>query len=284
MHVLYYPARYAIVCISTLKGYTVKLIIVDDTAANLDAAKEAATKFPEHEFVFTSSAHEALGLLPHADGVITDLFFPSEDGAGTNEQYTRYVAMMGEAESLPTFGEVVRDYYEGKRFEAKKRLNFARSFLSDGTIREALEELVATLKGWGNDVSHYVKQLENLPAPQLPYGTAIMLAAKQFGKKSVLVTDMHRHAGGYSTPSNSFDAMVLLLPLMAEGILTIKDVTWDGAIPQYDENHSYTHSLGSKFYIASDRIRKLVGRDSDLSKNSPVVWTEAIQMAIDQSA
>ncbi len=261
-----------------------KLIIVDDTVGNMDAAKEAAKKFPEHEFVFTSSAHEALGLLPHADGVITDLFFPSEDEAGESEQYVRYVAMMGEAESLPTFGEVVREYYEGSRFKAKKRLEFARSFLSDGTIRSALEDLVVTVRGWGDDVSSYVNRLENLPAPQLPYGTAVMLAAKQYGKKSVMVTDMHRHAGGYSTPSDSFDAMVLLLPLMAEGILTIKDVTWDGAIPQYDEKHSYTHSLGSKSYIASDRIRKLVGRDSDLRKNSPVVWVEAIQMAIEQSA
>lgn len=260
-----------------------KLIIVDDTIENLNAAKEAAGKFHEHEFVFTSSAHEALGLLTHADGVITDLFFPSEDGASTSVQYARYVAMMEEVESLPTFTEVVKDYYNGERFKAKKRLKFARSFLTDGTIRDALEDLVATVRGWGDDVSRYVNRLENLPAPQLPYGTAVMLAAKQFGKKSVMVTDMHRHAGGYSTPSDSFDAMVLLLPLMAEGILTVKEVTYDGEIPQYDEKHSYTHSLGSKSYIASDRIRKLVGRDSELSKNSPAVWVEAIQMAVEQS-
>ena len=52
-----------------------KLIIVDDTVENLTAAKKAANDFPEHEFVFTNSAAEAIKMLPSADGVITDLFF-----------------------------------------------------------------------------------------------------------------------------------------------------------------------------------------------------------------
>lgn len=232
-----------------------KLIIVDDVIENRNAAMEAVKKFPEHEFMFTSSAHEALGLLTHADGVITDLFFPREDEAGASEQYARYKNLMVQGESLPEFEDVV----------------YGRNYRGDD---------------WkaGNQLKRATRFLDNEASRQLPYGAAVTIAAKQAKKIYVLVTDMHRHATGGDSVECGFDALAMLLPLMADGVVTAEEVQWDGAIPQYDEKHYYTHSLGSKFYIASDRIRKLVGRDSDLSKNSPVVWVEAIRMAIDQSA
>lgn len=58
-----------------------KIIIVDDSAANLAAAKKASESFQEHEFVFVNNASDALGLISSADAIITDLFFPDENHA-----------------------------------------------------------------------------------------------------------------------------------------------------------------------------------------------------------
>lgn len=247
-----------------------KFIVTDDTAENLNAAKEAAKKFPEHEFVFTSSAAEAIKLLPDTDGVITDLFFPPEGhlehGNPLFFPYNKYEEGMIGANHTPVFEQVVDQLnYDGDRRKAENNLHNAVGLVADGTIRTALEDLIRVVQGWGGDVSKYRERLQNLPAPQFPYGAAVMLAAKKAGKRHVLVTDMHRHAGDYTSASSAIDGLVLLIPLMAEGITTAEEVQWDG--------------LYSTTYIASDRLRKLAG-DVRPAKTSPAVWAEAIQMAV----
>jgi len=69
-----------------------KILIVDDTAENLKAAREAVKGFPDHKFVFLNNATEVLAEIETGgiSGVVTDLFFPREKGA--EKSYEEYVA------------------------------------------------------------------------------------------------------------------------------------------------------------------------------------------------
>ena len=64
-----------------------KILVVDDNPENLVAARLAAESFPEHEFVFTNSAKEAVAWLEGVDIVITDLFFPDENHEGDENNH-----------------------------------------------------------------------------------------------------------------------------------------------------------------------------------------------------
>lgn len=247
-----------------------KFIVADDTLENLNAAKEAATSFLEHEFVFTNSAAEALKLLPDANGVVTDLFFPPEEhlqySSPLFSPYNTYYESMSAACHTPVFDEVVAtQYYGGKRVKAKNDHHDALELVATGTIRAAVEHFIRSIQMWGGDVSSLQKCLENLPAPQFPYGAAVMLVAKKAGKSHVLVTDMHRHAYDSSSASSAMTGLVLLLPLMEKGITTAEEVMWDGR--------------NSSTYMASDRIWELAGNIKP-AKTSPAVWAEAMRMVI----
>ena len=251
-----------------------KLIVVDDTVENLNAAKEAARSFPEQEFVFTSSASEALTLLPDADGVVTDLFFPPEGHMELESPlfmpYNNFYGATSEAGYEPAFGEVVNSYYRGDEHMARDKHLAALDLINKGTIRGALEDLIRVIvrQGRSADAEEYRVKLKNLPPLQFPYGAALMLAAKKIGKRHVLVSDIHRHAGDFKSASSAVDAMVLLLALIAKGIMNIEEVTYDG-------KNSHT-------YLGSDRIRELAGEVRP-AKTSPAVWVEAIRLALNNA-
>jgi CheY-like chemotaxis protein len=57
---------------------TLKVLVVDDNQANIEAAKLASKNFPQHEFLFATSANEAFKQIGNFDAVITDLFFPEK--------------------------------------------------------------------------------------------------------------------------------------------------------------------------------------------------------------
>jgi len=57
---------------------TLRILVVDDTIANIEAAQIASKEFPQHEFVFMTSANEAYKQIDNFDAIITDLFFPEE--------------------------------------------------------------------------------------------------------------------------------------------------------------------------------------------------------------
>jgi hypothetical protein len=75
-----------------------KILIVDDVPKNLKKAREASKKISrrDYKFVFLSSAFEALSEIINAKegdirGVVTDLFFPREDGM--SEGYKEYIQL-----------------------------------------------------------------------------------------------------------------------------------------------------------------------------------------------
>ena len=151
-----------------------------------------------------------------------------------------------------TFDAVVTKYYREKgrdRRWAEDRLMDALDVIRDGNVRGTLS------------------------APEFPYGAAIMLTAKETEKLHVLVSDIHSHHGNLTSPgsaSDAIDAMVLLLPLIAKGIITIGNAHFDGG----DYYGKYCQT-----YLGSDRIRKLAG-DVKPGKTSSVPWTEAIRLLL----
>ncbi|MFZ5932575.1 MAG: hypothetical protein ACOYT7_00600 [Patescibacteria group bacterium] len=245
-----------------------RILIVEDSTENLEAAKQAAVEFPEHEFSFTSSAKEAIVKMAEVDAVITDLFFPNEgheDGGELDMLYALYRSKMVDN---PAFDEVVRSYYKGDESRANEKLADALGLLEDGTIRNAVKRLICFFEGEGNKewADMYRKKLKNLPRPQFPYGGAIVLKAKKIGKRICLVSDIHRHAESYKNAADAIDGMMLLLPLIGEGIISVEQATYDG-------RNSLTY-LGSDEIAETDKGR---GEKSDAA-----VWAEAIRRILAQ--
>lgn len=244
-----------------------RILIVDDTRENLDAAKKAALSFPEHEFIFTNSAKEAADMIDSVDMVISDLFFPDEnhnDGSNLDDAYAIYRSRMDDR----IFEKVIDYYYGGDRSRAHGKLADACALLAEGTIRHAVESLIKFFLNskWGKDnVGKYQAVLNNLPDPQFAYGGALILFAKELGKKHCLVSSIHRHAGNYQSTAGAIDAMTVLLPLMAENIVTVEQVQFDG-------NESLT-------YLGHDEIYQ-IGEDE--GKTNSLVWEEAIRRSLQQ--
>lgn len=234
-----------------------KIIIVDDTQENLDAARIASSKFPDHQFLLVGNASEAAAELANVDGIITDLFFPQEEGYRSDSHYMAYMSRM--TTESPVFKEVVDVYYDGWFRQAEEKLDDVLGLLKDGTIRVAVERLIALFERRGSQSSaqEYRELLKNLPDPQFPYGAGLMLKAKNLGKRCCLVTYLHRHAGGYKDAVGALDGMILLFPLIEAGILTVKQAKHDG----YD---SLTYLGGASIW--------------SYGKESPYVWAEAIRL------
>ncbi len=280
-----------------------KILIVDDSAENLGAAKQAvenfsklvvgpeiltpkdsfeeATKrhlvkevvdsFSEHEFVFTNSAKEAVDLLAEADAVITDLFFPDEghkEGGALSSSYARFCS--GMTDDCIAFTGLWYDresYYGwGNKQKAVEKLSDVQGLVADGTVRRPVERLIEYFEGKGNQKSadEYREVLKNLPAPQFPYGGALMLHAKELGKFHCLVSDIHSHAGNFKSASSAIDGMMILLPLIEAEIIFDYEAKFDG-------NDCLT-------YLGSNEINRF-GK----GKSDPAAWAEAILRVIIQS-
>ncbi len=244
-----------------------KIIIIDDSAKNLEAAKKAAEQFPEHEFEFADRASEALGTIASFDGVITDLFFPDEnhgEGTALGDAYGEYLAKLKKDEK--TYLKVLKEYYDYDFERAVWKFECAIGMATDGTSRVAVEGLIRSCEEDGDrhGLEAYRKRLENLPPAQFPYGGAIMLRAHELGKKLCLVSDIHSHAGNYTDNVSSVDGMMLLLPLIGEGIVSVREATYDGE--------------GSLKYMGSDELSHAIGGYPDgVLKERSEVWVEAIR-------
>jgi len=235
-----------------------KILIADDTTANLDAAKEAAALFPEYEFVFTNSANEAFQMLPNVDAVVTDLFFKEEATGDLAAAYQLYVEQVKPELLLPH--ERLADY--AKDMEASLEV------LRTGMPKEAIRKVFSRFASVSAEkIESEIAKLQK----EFPLGGTIMVSAKEQGKRLCLVSNVHRHAGGYSDSASSAAAVVLLAPLL-EVILTADQLLYDGG--------------GSLTYLGGDEIRKYdeknEGTHDKKGKTDPAVWTEAISRVLAQ--
>ncbi|MDO8569229.1 MAG: response regulator [bacterium] len=176
-----------------------KILIVDDTQANLEAAKKAAEEFKENEFVFVSTASEALRLMKGFDGLITDLFLPAEEDKDLNLAYFSYLRKVATSDNAHKFTAMA---------------------MGASNAGRALGETIEVMR---SGIS------ERSKTPQFPYGGVLMLKAKSLDLKHVLISDVHRHGTSHEDQATSVSAMAVLLPIIEEGIFTAKQAAEDGA-------------------------------------------------------
>jgi hypothetical protein len=245
-----------------------RIVIVDDSAANVAAAKKAAEGFAgEHQFTFVSRASEAVEAIASADGIITDLFFPDEnrgEGTALGDAYGEYLAKLKKDE---TYLRVLKEYYDYDFERAEWKFECAIGMATDGTNRVAIEGLIRSCEKKGDkhgDLETYQKQLESLPPAQFPYGGAIMLRAHELGKRLCLVSDIHSHAWSYRDNASSVDGMMLLLPLISEGIVSVQEAKYDGK--------------DCLRYVGDGELERAIGGSpGGVLKERPEVWAEAIR-------
>jgi hypothetical protein len=176
-----------------------RILVVDDTQANIEAAKVAAENFPQHEFVFMTSANEAFKQIEKFDGVITDLFFPEKPCEEMMETY-----------------EEMQTNYSTESYAYEQVVGDASHLFPP----EKLEKNISIVKN-GLKVSMERKPLDQ---PEFPLGISIMLKAGSFSnagghvKKFCLVSDIHCHG--------SADGQIILLPLIVP--LRVDDIKYDG--------------------------------------------------------
>jgi len=187
-----------------------KILITDDKSAHLDAARVAAEAFPEHEFLYASTGAEALALAEQVDAVITDFFYPLEEGV-IDGSFASYLAEI--SRQNPVFAEISK--------AAKEDLE---------VYLERFEEWVAHLHGGDLDWRYYSCEYGDLfeGTPEFlgenrGYGALVAMRAEERGIPYVIVTDMHRHALGV-TSVTPVSGAALLMPLIQRGMVTIEEV------------------------------------------------------------
>lgn len=240
-------------------GGIMRILIVDDNAENLDAAKQAAAGCSEHEFQFVSSAKQALDLFTDSDGIITDLFFPDEghkDGSLLDKRFSAYRRSFQFNDDVE---KVYRRYYQGQG-----RIGDERGDRAVGDLLSLCEDggYILILR---KDPSLYFQSLEDKSRLlEFPYGAAIVLESRAQGKRVCLVSDIHHHAGSITRGIAKYvDGMLLLSPLVAAGIISYENARRDG-----EEGNTY---------LGSDGIWQ-----AGKGKTDPAVWAEAIKRVLSQ--
>ncbi|MEI7749615.1 MAG: hypothetical protein WCJ25_01280 [Candidatus Moraniibacteriota bacterium] len=211
-------------------------------------------------------------MLASADAIITDLFFPDENhvtGKMLGDAYGQYCAKLKKDE---TYLKVLEEYYNYDFERAESKLAGAIGMATDGTSRAAVEELIRSCEANGDKYGSceaYRERLRNLSPAQFPYGGAIMLRAHELGKKSCLISDIHSHAGSYRDNVSSVDGMMLLLPLISEGIVSVQEAKYDG-------------EECLKYVGEGELSRAIGGYPGGVLKERPEVWAEAIRRIVAQ--
>lgn len=173
-----------------------RILVVDDTPSNIEAAKVAAQEFPQHEFVFLYSAIEAFNKIKDFDAVITDLFFPEKPEAEIKAAYDKM---------LPAYSTESRFYQ--KIIRGHENLFPPEKFEKNVTIINS---------GLNTSLTSY----NPLETPEFPLALPIIIEAKRQQKRICLVSDIHRHGDA--------DGEIIFLPLMEAYILNEHDVSYDG--------------------------------------------------------
>ena len=164
-----------------------KILVVDDTQENINAAQIASKNFPQHEFVFMTSAEKAFDQIDDFDAIITDLFFPESPSGRMTKLYQEMQSVFSEDnKSWKRLAEVetflFREITPGERLE--KNLSYVRDGSKHG----------------------------------FPLGLPIMIQANQQYKKTCLVSSI----GGGHNNHGGVDGVIILLPLVDRGILSVR--------------------------------------------------------------
>ncbi len=194
------------------------ILIFDDTQANIAAAKEAGKVHPEHEFVFCTTATEALAKLEEGkiDGLISDFFAPIEQGK-VEELWQEYLRPLGLYYRFYNHVNTAEDLKEWRRTFGPKDLS------TFGSIFEPSLHLAPSysVRGGKTPVAWHIEQVlgENsheLLSREHGYGGCLMQLAIQSGIPSVLVTNLHRHGLPVEEGGVSLGYFGVLAPLMAK--------------------------------------------------------------------
>lgn len=219
-----------------------KILVVEDNEKNVIAAKEAAAQFSNHEFQFVANAEDALTNLDWADGVITDCFLPKASVNHGELWWGLRKAVWGiDAPALSnsdSYRELCK--YVGE-LQMAKQATETLGLVGEALMRE------------GKSV--------------LPYGLVIMTNAHRAGKKTVMITDLHRHATNHGE-AKEYSGYVLLPCLADEGILTVEDI----------KRSDGPHFVGS--HVVGRYCYRCEGLQSGKEKKEP--WTEAIKRLLSQ--
>jgi len=186
---------------------------------------------------YFQKASEALKEMQRFDAVVTDFLFKGRDD-DAHIQYSAYLD--GIQNSILAFREVVRNYYKCNLYKAEARQKEALDTLRTGriskmSIRNLMEFYSEDSEFDREQRSKYEQLSANLPnvEPEFAYGGPVMIEAQNQGKPSVLVTNLHRHAGQFDSVANSIDGVVALLPLIEREIISV----W-GAINDMDTRYA----------------------------------------------
>lgn len=259
-----------------------RIIVVDDKRENLEAAKQAAKEFPEIEFEFLTSASQGLRRLedPLVDGIITDLFFPPEQDEELLREYGSYIQKVRRS---PKFPDIVKECYYDQWEKANKKVEDLVQVMKEGNSRAPLEREIKRQEAEGFNPEPLRTHLANLPEErQFPYGGVLMLRAKALGKRHVLITDLHRHAGEFLDMEDAIDGWFLFLPLMEEEIMTLEEVDSDRGRAYIGDGElsnvysaEYERIMRGKSEMTYEMFRK--GR-----KEQPAAWVLAIKKVLAQ--
>lgn len=263
-----------------------KVLIVDDKRENLEAAKQAAMDFPEIEFEFLTSASQGLKRLegPMVDGIITDLFFPPEQDEELLHEYRAYIQKVLRN---PKFPDIVREFYWDDWEKANVKLEDTIQVMKEGNIRGPLAREIRRREARGFNLEAERSRLANLTEteePQYPYGGILMLRAKALCKRHVLITDLHRHAGiEIIDLEDSIDGRILLLPLVEEGVINLKEIEGGGGLTYIGSGELLQHINPEEWEQAMTRMSKeefKIFRKN--RKEQPASWAVAIKKALAQ--
>lgn len=197
-----------------------RILVVDNTIGNIEAAKIASMSFPQHEFAFMTSAHEAFSQIKNFDAIISDLFFPEKPDGEIEESYGKMLA------------EYSRDNYRYKEM------------IAGGEHLYPIKKFEKNLSVVKNGLTKDLVNCEELNMPEFPLGLTIVVAAKKLEKKLCLVSDIHGHGEA--------DGDIILLPLLSNRTLSIPQVHQDGSGSLFyigsNRIHEYTkeYSFGGK--------------------------------------
>lgn len=164
-----------------------RILVVDDTQANIEAAKVASNEFPQHEFVFMTSANESFKQIEKFDAVVTDLFFPEKPCEEMMETYEKMQAV-----------------YSEENRSVKYLAEIEKFLFKDISLRERLEKNLSYVR----DGSKH----------GFPLGLSIMIKANQQYKKTCLISSI----GGDHNNHGGVDGVIILLPLVDRGILSVR--------------------------------------------------------------